>query len=564
MLTKLQVKNFRSLREIEIPFEQLAAVVGPNGSGKTSILRAIDLVLGDSWPSIRGFRIPQDFVDFDPSQDIEITAWFDPVYQHEDAMAKQHAIPSLRVSCKQYKRKAKRGDVGDLHVDFHPLDKDGKAPFVAVTPPRKGEAPTFRPLTTVGTELKDHAEVLFIDHRRSLAQHIPTMRGSILGQMLQGARKEFTAKTEFDKAYQAAMDILRTESVRKIEQTVSETARRMLGFLGADGSKAVQVGLGFADPGNPFNSLRFEYREGGRVLSGDDLGLGIQSAIVVGAFEAFRQLGGSIGTVVIEEPEMYLHPQAQRYFYRLLTEMADNKQCQVIYSTHSPIFGDVNRFESLRLVRREPAKYCQVQWIQDPHLEPLTKARERLKIGNKFNNGSSEVLFAKRALLVEGFGDRTAALITAEKLGLDVDAEGIAIVECQGKSGIELVARVCNALSIPFVAMHDDDIWPTEHAADAKKVEVENRAAAELNSRIKTAIGTNPLFLFKSSLEEALGIGRNAPDKPARIAEKLGPVALDAIPEQLLAAVKAVAKGPSNEVAIKPIAMPIGRPESRS
>src|SRR5690606_35321848 len=84
----------------------------------------------------------------------------------------------------------------------------------------------------------------------------------------------------------------------------------------------------------------------------EELGLGIQSAIVVGIFEAFRQMGTQCGTLALEEPEMYLHPQAQRYFYRLLCEMADENQCQVIYSTHSPIFADVSRFEGLRLVRR--------------------------------------------------------------------------------------------------------------------------------------------------------------------------------------------------------------------
>lgn len=82
------------------------------------------------------------------------------------------------------------------------------------------------------------------------------------------------------------------------------------------------------------------YREDGLEIPGGELGLGVQSALVVGVFEAPRQLEEPVGTVLIEEPEMYLHPQAQRYFHRLLTELAATGSCQVIYSTHSPIFAE--------------------------------------------------------------------------------------------------------------------------------------------------------------------------------------------------------------------------------
>ena len=100
--------------------------------------------------------------------------------------------------------------------------------------------------------------------------------------------------------------------------------------------------------------------------------------MVVGIFEAFRQLGGNFGTVVIEEPEMYLHPQAQRYFYRLLCEMSEKDQCQVVYSTHSPIFADVNRFEALRLVRRESGEHSRVTFVSDENRGNLDRKSTRL------------------------------------------------------------------------------------------------------------------------------------------------------------------------------------------
>ena len=180
-------------------------------------------------------------------------------------------------------------------------------------------------------------------------------------------------------------NILRTDVVRTIEEKIAETAKRMLGFLGREASKALDIGLGFADPANPFNSLRLEYRESGKRFPGDELGLGIQSAVVVGIFEAFRQIGGGIQSVVIEEPEMYLHPQAQRYFYRLLCEMAEADSSQVIYATHSPIFADVNKFEAIRLVRREPNKSSVISFIRPEDIKTLSNERDRQKLAGRFD-----------------------------------------------------------------------------------------------------------------------------------------------------------------------------------
>lgn len=550
MLTRLQIKNLRGIENIDVPLGALTAFVGPNGTGKTTILRAIELVLGDAWPSLRSFRIPQDFTGFDASRDIEIVVSFDPPYIHRDTHSTEHLVNALRVTCKPYKKSGKWGAVGDLHVDLDPLNNMGDVPAVATGQPTKGQRTQFGPLR-VGTDIRDHARALFIDHRRSLTQHLPTVRGSILGRLLQPARKEFKAEEDFRKAYEQAMDLLRTEQVKKIEATVATTAKRMLGFLGRDLSESVNIGFGFSDPANPFGSLRLQYRETDLTVPGEELGLGIQSAVVVGIFEAFRQLGGDFGTLVVEEPEMYLHPQAQRYFFRLLCEMADRGDSQIIYATHSPIFADVSRFESLRLVRRNPQRQTGISYVSRQERADLDRARSAFKLGGKFDSGRNEVLFAQHALLVEGYGDRIAALLVAEKLGLDPDAEGVTVVDCGGKSGIELVLRVCQVLRITCTVLHDEDVWPTDVIADAERKNAqttENAQEHEKNRRIREAAGLARVFVVSPSLEGALGIGRNASDKPRRIAEAIASMdakAMESKLEPLLNAVRSIASAPT-------------------
>ena len=352
-----------------------------------------------------------------------------------------------------------------------------------------------------------------------------------------------THAAEFAERYQSAMDALRTPRVQEIEEMIGSTARRALGFLGSEASENLSVRFGFADPANPFSTLRLNYREGDLELPAEEVGSGMQSAIIVGIFEAYRQLETEVGTILIEEPEMYLHPQAQRYLYGLLCDLVDNEQAQVIYSTHSPVFASLERFESLRLVRREPGGATTVAQIDDEKdIVFLDERRERRKL-HSFDASRSELLFARRVLLVEGKGDQLAVLAALEKLEVDPDAEDFATVDCGSKSAIPFMARICRALGIPFVVMFDDDVREVD-ASDPGGTAItdENKAAEALNEQIAEAIGDSAkTFIFKPSLEEVLGISRNAKDKPLRVMETLEATDWASWPATLLQATRELA-----------------------
>ena len=67
LIESVQVKNLRSIRNESLPCDALTALVGLNGSGKSSFLSALELFYT---PTAR--VTPEDFYDEDVAHDIEI------------------------------------------------------------------------------------------------------------------------------------------------------------------------------------------------------------------------------------------------------------------------------------------------------------------------------------------------------------------------------------------------------------------------------------------------------------------------------------------------------------
>lgn len=154
--------------------------------------------------------------------------------------------------------------------------------------------------------------------------------------------------------------------------------------------------------------------------------------------------------LLIEEPELYLRPQAQRYLYRVLRELSTRGN-QVIYSTHSPAFLNVARLDDLVFVERLPSTGTRA--LQP---EPVS-ADEDFRVITEFDAARSELFLARAVVLVEGLTEKLVLPFVFSALGYDVDREAISIVECGGKPNIPLFVRICKATGIPYVVVHDSD-----------------------------------------------------------------------------------------------------------
>jgi hypothetical protein len=236
---------------------------------------------------------------------------------------------------------------------------------------------------------------------------------------------------------------------------------------------------------------------------------------LVAGLESWREAGITGVVVLMEEPELFLPPQAQRYLYRLLRLVASDGN-QVLYSTHSSAFLNVVRLDELVFTERRPKVGT---LLLQP--EPLP-ADEEFRAYSEFDSSRSELFLARAAVLVEGLTEKLALPFVFEALGHDPDKERISIVECGGKGNIPLFGRICKAVGLPFVAVHDRDAPAGTEPSDAER---------QLNALIAEVAGDDRVELAPD-FEGVAGIhgDRRKPARAWRWFAQLGP---DAVPEPL-------------------------------
>jgi hypothetical protein len=215
-----------------------------------------------------------------------------------------------------------------------------------------------------------------------------------------------------------------------------------------------------------------------------------QALSVIDALESCCAHGLNNLLLLIEEPELYLRPQAQRYLYRLLRRFAVAGN-QVIYSTHSPAFLNVARLDELVFVERLPQTGTRA--LQP---EPVS-ADEDFRVMTEFDAARSELFLARAVVLVEGLTEKLVLPFVFSALGYDVDREAISIVECGGKPNIPLFARICRATGIPFVVVHDSDRKASGRLAAAERA---------LNALIADTAGGEGTIVLEPDFEAVAGL----------------------------------------------------------
>jgi hypothetical protein len=208
---------------------------------------------------------------------------------------------------------------------------------------------------------------------------------------------------------------------------------------------------------------------------------------------------------ILEEPELYLHPQAQRALFDSLVSLSESKN-QVIMCTHASALIEVERYKSICIVKKD-SDVAGTQVCQCTDDIFTGDKKKDFNLSYWINPDRSELFFAKRVLLVEGPTDKALIPLLAKQLG--VFRFDHTLVDCGSKDNIPLYCQLLNKFRIPYVAIYDKDHQAAK-GADGKASA--DRSSSLIESAIDQAIGTSVVFV--NDIEEEVGMAAGEKNKP--------------------------------------------------
>ena len=448
-ITRIIIQNYKSIKNVDIVLsEGINTFIGENSVGKSNIFSAIEWVLGPIYPSFNSFP-QEDYYRGEEDAKVVIEIHFDDGHYLQ-----------MSNCWRDYGGRTKSG-----------LNYDGSG--------------------YVSDDLRQKYISAFIGSDRKVYENPAANRWTILGRLLRDINARFLEEKSRDPEtgedvlksdlFKAEMQHIRDDILFSVQDEDgnnlmnmftqilrSETARQ----LNRDPSE-FQVDLNMYDPWNLFRTLQIMVNEAetGMVFRASDLGMGVQASITIAILKAYSQLKLKNQTpIFIDEPELYLHPQGRRNFYKIICELSASGT-QVFLTTHSTEFVSLAHFDEINIVRKSKEKGTYIRKANPSHF--VTDLKLRLGIvtseedlmltyKNAYENTgdsqrASEAMFARKVLLVEGESEVLILPYFFDLLGYDHVAEGLTIVRCGGKSEIDRFFRLYSEFGIPCYIIFDGD-----------------------------------------------------------------------------------------------------------
>ena len=500
-ITRIAIQNYKSIKNIDIKIsDKVNVFIGENSVGKSNIFAAMEWVLGSVYPSFNNYP-KEDYFRGNETAKVTITLYFDDSH-------------FLQMTNKWYDKYG--NEKSGLNIDGNGYVSD---------------------------DVRQKYISAFIGSDRKISENPAANRWTVLGRLLRDINARFLEETETDPLtgeLKSKSDVFKSEMQRIRDDILfsvkddggnnlmdtftsilrSETARQ-LNRAPAD----FNVDLNMYDPWNLFRTMQIMVNEAetGMTFRASDLGMGVQASITIAILKAYSQLKLKNQTpIFIDEPELYLHPQGRRNFYKIIRELADNGT-QVFITTHSTEFVSLDRFNEINIVRKSMDKGTYIRKAAAADFVADLKKRNGIESSEADlmfrykdayeNTGdsqrASEAMFARKVILVEGESESLILPYFFDLLDYDYVAEGVTIVRCGGKSEIDRFYRLYSEFGIPCFVIFDGDkqnIGKDDEKATIKK----NRGILCMfgcNDDFPDGIVHERYIGFEKRLEENLFIG---------------------------------------------------------
>ncbi|WP_445737354.1 AAA family ATPase [Mariniflexile sp.] len=201
---------------------------------------------------------------------------------------------------------------------------------------------------------------------------------------------------------------------------------------------------------------------------------------------------------IFEEPELFLHPQAQRELFSSLVNLSKDES-QVILCTHSSSFLDLEYHKSICIVKKENITNGTkiLQYVNDIFIE--VDEKKKFNLSYWINPERGELFFAKKVILVEGQTDKTVIPMIAKLLG--VFRYDFTIIDCGSKSNIPLYINLLNKFGIKYSAVYDKDHQVNKNPDGLATADKSSKIIEE---SIEISLGKTHILI--NDIEEELGM----------------------------------------------------------
>ncbi|WP_404788300.1 ATP-dependent nuclease [Streptomyces pristinaespiralis] len=326
-------------------------------------------------------------------------------------------------------------------------------------------------------------------------------KASVVGRILEHAVDRSEAEAQFtaiDEDAQAAREKVHREVYEPVLAKLSGALSHEVGRFTT--GRDVVVTPTAQVPKRARTAFAVSIRDGAALTPVRRQGHGFQRALIIAALrylsECRRPESGTRSLcLAIEEPELFQHPAQTRVFAQVLRSLVESAedQTQVMYATHSPVFIDPSDYQQVRrLYRVGGGEHPEV------HLRALTEPELRQSLDGhvpersiarrgttRYIKDLAEALFADVAVLVEGATDESVLLAFAERQGFSLGAEGICVVNAEGKGNMILCHAILTGFGVACHLVFDADTGPRKMAdADTAKKATSIQDNIRKNARI--------------------------------------------------------------------------------